>query len=341
MNKATFLGSILFAFCHFQSSAFAIGNDRDADFAARLFFEQCIANQGNLTSINADNDFHLAPLADSKAKPFLNNQAGKAWVALGTFDNFILTIHNNGLCSVHIRHVDSLAIKEAFLWDLNYIAGKSGEVAQTEDKQQRLNSGVLHQYSYQVFGEKFGAYKATLHSTASNAEPLQAVMSIAPATLPDAVFNQRQAEYAMQRFLLMCMNTLATPNMIRDVAEKNGFRKLLAPAAAMFLSGTDGEVWAEQNKLGNFALASRADGICTLFVRRVDAAKLEAAFLSWLPPKDSGFVLAKNHLPQESLGLRTTGYNIMRNNVLFATWVLSTSVNENENFQGVISMRKD
>ncbi|MEK7810672.1 MAG: hypothetical protein AAB278_02515 [Pseudomonadota bacterium] len=338
MNKTISLASCICAFWLFQSAAFAIGNDRNADFAARLFFEQCIAFHANPTSINADNDFHLAPLAASKAKPFLNNQTGKAWEALGTFGNFVLTIHDNGLCSVHIRHVDSIAIKEAFLWDLNYIAGKSGEVTQTDDKQLKFKYGLLHQYSYQVFGEKFGAYIATLHSTTNNTEQFQAVMSIAP--LPDALFTRRQTEHAMQRFLQICMNTLTAPQMIRDIAERNGFRRLLPPAAAMFLSGADGEVWAEQNKLGNYAIAIHTDGICTLFVRKIDAGKLETAFRSWMPPKDSGFIWIENPQTQDTLGLKTTGYNIMKNNFLFATWVLSTSVNENANFQGAISMKK-
>ncbi|MHB1188022.1 NMCC_0638 family (lipo)protein [Thiobacillus sp.] len=181
MNKLISITSFLFGcFCLFSASAEA-GNDQKADFSGQLFFEQCIAGRGDAASITVRNDFSLVPLPDSKAKLFLNNQPGKAWTALVPFGNFVLTIHSHGLCSVHIRRVDSLAIKEAFLWVLNYTAGKSGKVEQISEEQLEQEYGLLHQYTYKVTGrDGFGSYNAVLSVTDSSMAPLQALMSIAP-----------------------------------------------------------------------------------------------------------------------------------------------------------------
>jgi hypothetical protein len=119
MNTHNFVISVVGGFCLLFAISVEAGNDKSADYSVRLLFEKCIAEKADVNLINAfiasGNDFSLAQLPDSKAELFLNNAPGKAWGASVPFGSFVLSIRDNGLCSVHIRQVDSLAIKEKFL----------------------------------------------------------------------------------------------------------------------------------------------------------------------------------------------------------------------------------
>ncbi|RJF92421.1 hypothetical protein D3871_27785 [Noviherbaspirillum saxi] len=169
---------------------------------------------------------------------------------------------------------------------------------------------------------------------------LTGISFAAHAAEPVSQTAVQQAEHGMQRFMQSCMSTRTSPDLVRRAAEEAGLRLLRPEAAHVFLRGTAGYVWTEENELGNFAVALRDDGICSVFLRKVDAAILDEKVQFWLPPKESGYTTAPVSQNTGSKELKTTAYNIFHSGTPFATWVLSTSTADNANFQGVISMKR-
>lgn len=142
----------------------------------------------------------------------------------------------------------------------------------------------------------------------------------------------------MKVFMSACMSTHGETNLVQTMVQKLGFRQLLDSAASQFLSSAGGRACGAQTQEGNFVVASRADGVCTVFARRVDAAGLRKAVESWLPPERAGFSSTKREEPASG-DLTTVSYQISRAGQPFAAWVVSTSAAEDAPYQGAVSVK--
>lgn len=151
--------------------------------------------------------------------------------------------------------------------------------------------------------------------------------------------DERPAQHTIKRFMQLCMSSLADRKKVEEVAPQLGLQRLEAQAATRFVGKADASVWVEQNESGNFAVGAGEGGVCSVFVRKVDAVSLTTAFKTWLPPKESEY--QTEALPVfQNRNQTTITYNIRRGGELFAVWSLNTSTVENAIYQGVISMKK-
>jgi len=154
--------------------------------------------------------------------------------------------------------------------------------------------------------------------------------------LKPASTAERQADYAVQLFMTLCVPTGGNLAAVEHFAIQQGLRRLQPEAARYFLGKYRGGAWGQRTSLGLFALALTSQGICSVFAHRADARFLKADLESWLPPRGSGFRVA----PGPSLhrnGLATYSYTLSSHRVKMM-WVLSTTKRMDGAYQGVISL---
>lgn len=165
------------------------------------------------------------------------------------------------------------------------------------------------------------------------------VLGAAAAHAQSTPVDDRPAQHALKRFMQLCMGSQADRRKVEEFAPQLGLQRLQAQAATGFVGNADASVWVEQNEFGQFAVGAGEGGICSVFMRRANAASLAAAFRTWLPPKESEF--ETEPLPVFYNRNQTTiTYNIKRKGEPFAVWSLTTTPLENTVYQGVISMRR-
>ncbi len=68
-----------------------------------------------------------------------------------------------------------------------------------------------------------------------------------------------------------CVRHAGDVNTLTELLKKRGIKQLSESIAANFLSGNSGKAWSITSPDGQFAIAYRNDGVCTLFIKKVDA----------------------------------------------------------------------
>lgn len=171
---------MIFAFVTVLSVPTSAAGDFAAEFAGQVFFSACINSKGN-TSGYWLGEYKFVPLPTEKGALFLQDAEGQAWSSLMAPGNLVLTIHKTGLCSVHVRRVNTEAMTKEFTRVINY--------AWRDKKIEELGSSVSsHPYGEsltrsfllsEVDGTK--QQKAVFTISATIAAPLQALLSITNA----------------------------------------------------------------------------------------------------------------------------------------------------------------
>ena len=169
---------ILFALCIPIVSAYA--KDQRADFAANLFFSICLIGKGNPDRPLEYPEFHLSQLRPDAEVMFLFGKPGKAWAANVSFGNFVVSITDDHLCSVHVRRVVASEATEVFLIALRHITS-GGALEELPPEEKRLPYGKVITRSF-VFlpADQSAFYSAVLSTTEAPDAPLQAIMSSKP-----------------------------------------------------------------------------------------------------------------------------------------------------------------
>lgn len=156
--------------------AFA-ATDFAAELAGQVFFSACVNSKGE-TSGYWVGEYKFVPLPAEKAALFLQGSEGQAWFSLMAPGNLVLTIHKNGLCSVHVRRVDTEAMTKEFTWVINY-AWKGKKIEELEARTSTYPYGHSLTRSF-LLSEVDGAkqQQAVITTSAAATAPLQALLSI-------------------------------------------------------------------------------------------------------------------------------------------------------------------
>ncbi|HEX4025955.1 MAG TPA: hypothetical protein VHX52_14830 [Steroidobacteraceae bacterium] len=75
-----------------------------------------------------------------------------------------------------------------------------------------------------------------------------------------------------------CMNHFARPQALRADLDEQGFQAVPAANASFFLGGIAGRTWVIARAGGRFVVASRDDGVCTVFARQATEADVQLFF---------------------------------------------------------------
>lgn len=167
---------------HIVSSTKAAGGF-DAELAGSVFFSVCINSKGKPEHYAAG-EYKLMPLPPDKATLFLAGNRGKAWFSLMAPGNLVLTVQDNGICSVHVRRVNTELATKEFLRVI-YHYGKKKKLEEQELQKATLPYGTTLTRTFFLL-ENDGAHKQTAVLTVTDADsaPLQALMSINNNVIP-------------------------------------------------------------------------------------------------------------------------------------------------------------
>jgi hypothetical protein len=151
--------------------------DQSAAFAANLFFSLCLIEKGNPDSPSRYPEFRLNRLRPDAEEMFLSGKPGKAWGANASFGNFVVSITDDRLCSVHVRRVAASKATEVFLLALKHITdGGAMQELPREEKNYPYGTVVTRSFAY-LPKQQDAFYLAVLSTTDAPDAPVQAIMS--------------------------------------------------------------------------------------------------------------------------------------------------------------------
>jgi hypothetical protein len=177
----------------------ASGSDNDqmdprARFAIILFGRTCLRHIGKPAQLRAklsgDGEMRLPQLPEAASKVFLGKHAGKAWSASHHRGGFIVTLLDDGLCTVFVEKVietDMLDALEQLFRDMGWF----GLTLVKESENQGLRARVydmVPQGEYRkklAESEKFGSepieavFQLVVSTTQAENRNFQAAMSVA------------------------------------------------------------------------------------------------------------------------------------------------------------------
>lgn len=142
--------------------------------------------------------------------------------------------------------------------------------------------------------------------------------------------------FPIQLYMGNCVINRGQSSKIEEQALKMGFTTASEEIAKPYLQGQKGKVWLGQNQHGKFAVASLANGLCSVFIHQGNPEILQASMESWLPPQNSGFSY-KKELVSQSKELTTTAYKLFRGDSFMEQWVITVANNPNSNLKAIMS----
>lgn len=166
-----------------SAAAFAIpsfaADDATAELAGHIFFSACVNSKGDPSSYWVG-EYKFLPLPAEQTALFLRGE-GQAWSSQLAPGNLVLTVHKSGLCSVHVRRVDTEAMTKEFTWVLNYAwKGKKIEELEPSTASYPYGKSVTRRF---LLSELDGTkqQRAVITTSAASDAPLQALLSITNA----------------------------------------------------------------------------------------------------------------------------------------------------------------
>jgi len=144
MNRVliTFLIILLLASCSKNKAS-------PEEYFIKLYAEICMKNITDPAAIKTEIDSRKIPsLPPEKAKYFLGNQSGQAWLTTMSDKPFVITLTENGpLCSVHAKEANIQALEKSFKQIVS-TAPEGLVVTINEDDSKIMPMGKIHTLSY-------------------------------------------------------------------------------------------------------------------------------------------------------------------------------------------------
>jgi len=169
---------LLLAVCLCVTTVSAQAQNDHAAFATSIFYSICVSNRGNPDRVSGYAEFNLVPLIPAARHHFLEGKSGKAWSAKVTSGQFVLTISDEGKCSVHVRRISTKEILAKFALLIKHIE-KKGNVAELPKEEKTFSFGTVStRYFMSYPNSKEAIFLLDIATSDALEAPSQAVMSI-------------------------------------------------------------------------------------------------------------------------------------------------------------------
>ena len=172
--------ALLFAtsYCIFVTPV--IARDEHGAFAASIFHSICVIGRADPDRVSSYSEFNLAPLTPSAQQHFLAGKSGKAWSAKTMSGQFVLTIADEGKCSVHVRRVSAKEMLSKFSLLIKHME-KKGKITELPKEEKIFGFGtVTTRYFLNYPNNKEAIYLLDIATSDAPDAPAQAVISIEP-----------------------------------------------------------------------------------------------------------------------------------------------------------------
>lgn len=148
-------------------------------YAISLFGEGCFKTSGKPEEVSAwAKKAGLTELSETDRKSFLAGRSGKAWAPDNTAGNFVISVADNGFCTVYAYKVNAQALKELYLGFLPGPATKL-TVEKKIDGVKKTPKGDLYTLAHEI-GQPEAPFRITtaLSTSDNDQAPMQGILSL-------------------------------------------------------------------------------------------------------------------------------------------------------------------
>ncbi|MDF3029829.1 MAG: hypothetical protein K0R03_387 [Moraxellaceae bacterium] len=141
---------------------------------------------------------------------------------------------------------------------------------------------------------------------------LLATLLLCTSSLARAATSYTDATNYLLMLYGVCLGTVGNPSAIAAFFQEQGTEKLTWEQAAPFLGGNAGNVWPADTPFGQYMLAARNDGLCTVQARWADVQEVREAFFELVERlhQESGGKLVKASDATMEKGRQLVSFNL-------------------------------